>query len=191
MLLADLTFPEIPLSAVLIGACIVVAAIVIINAVIVVPTNYKVRAGARRGIFSQLLYVVFLALIAVLAVTSFGSILQYGHLSGYALLAHIGAAGAFVFLLVAIAWLYLPRGYGAPLSAKRGEDRWWLARWSAWILIVSSIASAATMFASMLPLLDTEGLLEFAAWHRYVGVLVVMAAIVHLYAMLCTRLGWR
>jgi hypothetical protein len=191
MCLAELSLPDIPLSIVLIAAGIVAAAIVIINALIVIPTNRKIREGAKRGFLSQLLYMVFMVLIAVLAVSSFGSILQFGHLAGYSLLAHVGAAGAFVFLLVVIAWLYLPRGYGAPLDEQRGEDRWWLARWSAWILIVGSIASAATMFASMLPWLDTSGLLQYAAAHRYIGVLVVVAAIVHLYAMLCTRLGWR
>ncbi len=191
MIFAEWTLPEIPFSITLIAAGIATAAIIVLNGVVVIPTSHKVRDGGKRGLFSQLLYLAFIVLVAVLAVSSFAPILLFGHMAGYALFAHIGAAGAFTFLLLAIAWLYLPRGYGGPISQQRGEDRWWLARWSAWLLVISSITSAATMFLSMLPILDTAGLLAAASLHRYAGVVVVSAAIIHLYAMVCTRLGWR
>ena len=110
---------------------------------------------------------------------------------GYALLAHVGAAGAFVFLLLLIACFYLPRGRDLLGSETTGDNRWWLARLSAWLLVISSIVTAGTMFVSMLPILDTAGLLEFAMLHRYAGLVVVVSAVVHVYALCCTKLGLR
>lgn len=145
----------------------------------------------QRGWISKLVYVAFLAVVLVLAVSSFGSILQAGHMQGYALLAHIAAAGAFVFLLLAVALLYLPTGRRPGQPGFTSDDRWWIARWSAWALVISSLIAAGTMFLSMLPILDTAGLIEVAALHRYAGLAVVIAAIFHAYALLCTRLKLR
>ena len=47
------------------------------------------------------------------------------------------------------------------------------------------------MFLSMLPILDTQGLIEMLAVHRYAGLVVVVAAVTHLYTLLMTRMGVR
>lgn len=154
-------------------------------------TNRRHQDSKSRMWVARLAYALFLITIGILAVTSFTSIVLFEHLFGYALLAHVSAAGAFVFLLLLIAFLYLPRGLDATDQFATGDNRWWLARWSAWLLVVSSIAAAGTMFVSMLPILDTDGLKFYALLHRYAGLLVVVAAIVHFYSLVCTKFGLR
>ncbi len=56
-------------------------------------------------------------------------------------------------------------------------------RLSAWLLILSSLVAAATMVISMLPVLDTQGLLQVATWHRWAGLVVVVSAVLHLLAL--------
>lgn len=154
-------------------------------------TNRKRSNAKHRSIWIRFGYLAFLGTIVILAVTSFASIIQFGHLFGYALLAHVAAAGAFVFLLLLVACFYLPRGSDLLENEAPGDNRWWLARFSAWLLVLSSIMTAGTMFISMLPILDTAGLREFAVLHRYAGVAVVAAAILHLYSLSCTKMGLR
>lgn len=151
----------------------------------------EVTEAQKRSIVSKLIYAIFIVTITILAVTSFGSILRFGHMLGWSLLIHVATAGAFVFLLLAIAFLFLPNGAKPEQRGYTADGRWWFARWSAWGLVLFSIATAATMFTSMLPILDTDGLLEFAALHRYAGLGTVIFAALHLYAMLCVRFNWR
>lgn len=183
MLLADMSGLEIPIPQLLLAAGIGVALILVVSGLFVFSTKRQQPKPARHWL-SRLLYAAYLLAILVLAVSSFGSIVQFGHMSGYALLAHISAAGAFVFLMVAVAILYLPYE-DAP------TDRWWATRWSAWLLIASSIGAAGTMLFSMLPVLDTESMLQVATLHRYAGLTVVVAAVLHLYTSCLVRLGYR
>lgn len=187
MLLAEL--PSIAFDSVLTVAPIVLAVVLGLGGLLVCLTSRKVQERPRRNILSLAVYLVFLAVVVGLAVTSFGTIVQFGHMSGYALLLHVTGAGAFVFLLLAIAYLFLPRGDAGRVS--NNEQRWWVSRWSAWALVIGGILAAGTMFLSMLPVLDTSGLLLAAELHRYAGLVVVAAAIIHLYALCCTRLGLR
>lgn len=140
-----------------------------------------------RSWWTRLAFPTFWILVAVLAVTSFGTISTVGHMSGYALLAHLAAAGAFVFLLVLIAPLAM--FYGK--SRNETSNRWWVVRWSAGLMVVSALITAGTMFLSMIPILDTSGLLEAAAYHRFAGLAVVLFTTMHVLALLCTRLGIR
>ena len=191
LLFGELAIPEIPFAKLLPYAGMVTGAVVGLHALLAFATKRGSSGGRTRNWWSRLCYLVFLVTIVVLAVSSFGAIIRMGHMSGYALLAHIAAAGAFVFLLLPISALYLPRGLGPDSPSTTSDERWWLARWSAWTLIVSGLTAAGTMFLSMLPVLGTESLLLVAEIHRYAGLLVVIAAIFHLYALICTRYGWR
>lgn len=190
-MLTALTLPNISFDQALlysgVGLLIVLAA----GALFTLATNRHEARGTRRSFLSRLLYFVFLASICVLAISSFGAILQFGHMQGYALFAHISAAGAFVFLLLAIAWLYLPRGDETTGVRVAGDQRWWVGRWTAWALVISSLVAAGTMFLSMLPILDTAGLLTSAAVHRYAGLAVTAFAALHLFALTCVRFGLR
>lgn len=190
-LIAEMSFPKIPFSQVLLYAMILLAVMLGISLVSLLTHPKKIAERHHRNWLSRLLYAVFIALTGILGLTSFGSILRFGHMSGYALLMHVGAAGAFVFLLLVLAILYLPRATLSGNERYAAEGRWWLARWSAWAFILGGIVAAGTMFLSMLPLLDTTGLLTVAEIHRYAGLVVVMAASLHCYSLFCVRLGLR
>jgi hypothetical protein len=190
MLLADLPSLNVSFAQVLIAVAVVLAVVLTLGSLTLYATKRDYKRGPTRHWLSRLAYLAYLLLIAVLAVTAFGSIVSVGHLSGYALLFHVAASGGFVFLMVAIAFLYLPTA-GPMARHNLSLDRWWVSRWTAWALVASSLAAAATMLLSMLPVLDTEGLLQMAVLHRYAGLAVVVSAILHLYSLVCTRLGWR
>lgn len=184
MLLAEI--PTVEFQSVLYIAAAATAVLIALGSLFVMSTNRRSSNSEGRNWLAKLCYLVFVALTAVLAVSSFGSMLLFGHMSGYALLAHIAASGAFVFLLLAIAYFYLPRG-----GAGDGDERWWVARWSAWGLVGGGIVAASTMFLSMLPILGTDGLNSAAEVHRYGGLAVVVSACVHFFAICCTKLGLR
>jgi len=191
MLLADLPSLSISFAQVLIAVAAVVAVVLVLATLVLYTTSRLYERGRSRHWFSKLAYGAYLFLIAALALTAFGSLLVTGQVLGYALLFHVAASGGFVFLMVAIAFLYLPTGadYADDRSGRR--EIWWAARWSAWALVVSSLVAAGTMLVSMLPVLDTQGLLQMATLHRYAGLAVVVSAIFHLYSLTCARLGWR
>ena len=101
------------------------------------------------------------------------------------------AAGAFVFLLLVFALIYLPQGPPQPNATVMNAHQWWLNRWSVWALVLGSLVTAGAMFLSMLPVLDTAGLLQAARLHRYAGLFAVVAAIVHSYSLIYYRYRWR
>lgn len=184
MLLAEL--PTVPFLPVLAIAAAVTLGLIAVGGLFVLATSRREGARPGRNLLAKLCYLVFVAVVVVLSASSFGSMVLFGHMSGYALLAHIGASGAFVFLLLAIAYFYLPRG-----EDSLPDGRWWVARWSAWGLVVGGIVAAGTMFLSMLPILGTDGLLNAAAVHRYGGMLAALSACVHFFALCCVKLGLR
>jgi hypothetical protein len=191
MLIAELPIIDISFPRLLMMAGIATLVALVLCTLFVVKTNRRAEDRKGRGWLSRAIYGVFIAMIGVLAISSFGSVLLFGHLAGYALLAHLAAGGSFVFLLLAIAGLYLPLNASSGDGFLTADHRWWVARWSALLLVLSSLVAAGTMFLSMLPILDTEGLVEVATLHSYCGLVVVIAAIFHAFALLCTRLGWR
>ncbi len=190
MLLADVSLPAIPFTSALYTTVIATAVLAIVVFVLAIATNKVRPAGTKRFLLTKLLYAAFLVTVVVLSLSSFASIVRFGHMSGYALLAHIGAAGAFTFLLLAVAFSYLPRGASGDESLP-ADTRWWFARWTAWLLILSSLVTAATMFLSMLPILDTQGLVFVLGIHRFAGLTVAAAAVLHAMSLAIVRLGAR
>lgn len=172
-----------------VGALLLIA--LVGHLILALVTARRHSGGRKRGFITQLVYLAFIISVGVLAVTSLGTILRFGHMSGYALLTHLTAAGAFVFLLIAIALFYLPRPEENELEDPLADQRWWLGRWSSWGLVLSSLLAAGVMFLSMLPILGTDGLVQAIDVHRYASLTVVVMAILHLYALAITRLGWR
>lgn len=191
MLLAELQSLNFSFTQVLYVAAAVVVVGLVSAAVGIFTTKRSTQPGPSRSWITRSIYALYVVLIIALAATGLGSILRWGHMSGYALLLHVAAAGGFVFLMVAIAVLYLPATANVTVGRDGQYDRWWAIRWSAWALVLSSLVTAATMLVSMLPLLDTTGLLQMAMLHRYAGLAVVMAACMHLFSLTCVRLGWR
>ncbi len=188
--LAELLVSPVLFSDVLKFSLVAVLVLLILGAFFTLATNRRHVETRRRSWASLLVFVGFFGVVAILGATSFGSILQSEVMSGYALLAHVTAAGAFTFLLVAVSAMFLPR-YSQLEEAFRFEHRWWLARWSAWLLMLSSLIVAGTMFLSMLPVLDTNGLRQVLEVHRYAGLATVISAVLTAAAIVCTRFGWR
>ncbi|MFO0942411.1 MAG: hypothetical protein U0930_16865 [Pirellulales bacterium] len=164
----------------------VLATLVIVSllALWVMSTRRHRSDRYQRGWFSRIAYIAFIVCVAVLSITAFGSIVREGHMQHYALIAHTSGAGAFVFLLIAVSATYLPRG-----SATR--DNWTVEQWSAWILVLVSLCTVATMLISMVPVLDTQGMNQALVVHRFAGLATAMVAIVHLFSLVAGRLGYR
>ncbi len=154
------------------------------------------RASRQRrgwGWFASLVYLATVVSVTILGVTSFYSVIRFGVLDGWWLFAHMFGAGAFVFVLpvLAITWglanRFGRRAVGEDES--RGEDArfFWLPKLMFWLLLVSGLAVCLTMLLSMLPLFGTEGLEILLDIHRYTGLLVVVALVIHLYCMIIQR----
>lgn len=192
MLLAE-TFlsADIPILQLLAGVGIILALVLLLSTLAIYATKRGVRRSRKSSLLSKLVYAVYIALIAILGATSFGSLVQTGHLGGYALQAHVAAAGAFVFLLALVAFVWLPNSFAEELRGGRFVTGWWAWRWSTWALILFSLGATGTMLVSMLPVLATDEMLTMARIHRYAGLAVVAFAIINLYTIVCIRLGWR
>lgn len=191
-LLAEIAIIEMPeVGTLLLYAACSTLAIIILSSLGLVAFRREVTEAQSRSLLSKVIYFAFATCIAILGITSFGTLLYESHLGGYALLIHVATAGAFVFLLTAVAWLFLPNGSTPEQRGYTRDERWWFARWTAFGLIISGVATAATMFTSMLPILDTQGLLEFAMLHRYAGLLTLVFAVLHGYSLVCTHFNWR
>ena len=160
---------------------------------------FSTRSGRdlsyRRRIWASLIYIAFWVFTTILAVTSFGSILLKSKMEHEALLIHVMAAGGFTAIMVAFAYWWNP-AFGRPIVQYPDfEDSttngWWVARWSLWLVILSSLGVAASMLFGMLPLFDTQQMLTSVALHRYFGLTLVVGLLVHLYSLAIQWLGWR
>ena len=60
-----------------------------------------------------------------------------------------------------------------------------------WVILLGGFAVTMTMLLSMLPLFGTGGLHQLLDLHRYSGLLVVVAMVMHLYCVGLQRIGWR
>ncbi len=182
---------RVALSTVLTVTAVACGGILAAHLIFVLATNRRLDNAGPRHWVSLALHLAFLSVMAVLAISSFGTLVTTGHLLGYPLLLHLMAAGAFVFLLLGFASVYLPQGTPQPNAPVMNAHRWWLNRWSVWAIVLGSLITAGTMFLSMFPILDTAGLLRAARLHRYAGLFTVVAAIVHAYSLICVRFRWR
>jgi hypothetical protein len=151
---------------------------------------------AENGWFSKLaglLYFAFFICIAILGITSFGSLWSTGHVLGYPLLAHLTAAGAFVFLLLFVAAMYLPQSEPSHVVAgSQAEPASSIHVWhrtTLWALVIASVVTAGSMLVSMLPVLDTPGLRQAALIHRYSGLMVLIFGVLHIMTLRRSRQG--
>ena len=171
---------------------------------------------ARWALWERLLYTVTVLAILDLSVTAFYAMAVHGHLGGWWLLAHMVGAGTFlaVLPLVALTWcrpccFELPQrraeakaepGSAEP-EAKEPEKESpaeppqsvrrfsWLSKLTFWLMLMSGLVVAGTMLASMLPLFGTHTLQELLELHRYGGLVLAAAALLHLYSVCAARLG--
>lgn len=186
--------PDAAFREVLVFALIATPAVMVLHAACVLLRRRPVDSGKATNLFQRLVYVVLLAAVAVLGGTAFGAVLRFGALSGWWLLIHMVAAGMFVAALplFSLSWCHANRF----CTSRRDTESQpiirfpWIAKLMFWLILVGGLLVALTMLVSMLPLFDTEGLHEMLVLHRYSGLLVVVAAAIHLYGLVIRRLGW-
>lgn len=77
---------------------------------------------------------------------------------------------------------------GAPLP---GARFFWLTRLTFWLIIVAGLVTAGSMLINMLPLLGTDDLNDMINVHRYAGLVLVVATILHFYGVWLTKLRLR
>lgn len=172
---------------------IATAAFIVLHLVLSLLGGRASRQRRGWGWFASLVYLATVVSVTILGVTSFYSVIRFGVLDGWWLFAHMFGAGAFVFVLpvLAITWGLANRfGRRAVTEEEsRGGDArfFWLPKLMYWLLLVSGLAVCLTMLLSMLPLFGTEGLEILLDIHRYTGLLVVVALVIHLYCMIIQR----
>ncbi len=177
---------------------LLMAALVVVVVYLVVGIAGKRQAEpkSRWSLWEKLVYLVTLASVAILSVTSFGALLRLGELGGWALFAHMIGAGMFVFTLpvLAITWCE-PNRFDLRRFGERGQAAprrfYWLPKVMFWILLTGGLIVSMTMLLSMLPLFGTSGLHELLDLHRWAGLVVTVALGFHLVGVLLQRIGRR
>ena len=151
---------------------------------------------SRWGWWGTLVYLGTLASVTVLGVTSFVAMIRFGTLGGWWLFFHMFGAGAFtvVLPLLALTWCQAsraecpasPAGSEGPAPASPFPC---LAKAMFWVILAAGLVVTGTMLLSMLPVFGTPGQGLLLDVHRYAGLAVVMAMILHLYAALLPKFG--
>jgi hypothetical protein len=173
------------------------------------------RPGPRKrwGIWESLVYIGALGCVLLLALTSFGAMARFGAIGGWALFVHMVGAGMFTTVLPVIAltwaaahWCCCDCRDKTEMNPCRGDDEaeghtvgneptvghfFWLAKLCFWTILAAGWVVTMTMLISMLPLFGTDGLNALLNVHRYAGLIVVVALILHLYAVVLRCVGLR
>ncbi|NLF70251.1 MAG: hypothetical protein GX575_14525 [Candidatus Anammoximicrobium sp.] len=176
----------------------------LLGVIVVVAAHLILVIGRRRGSvprspwgwWAWLVYLGTLASVSVLAITSVVAMIQSGILGGWWLFLHMVGAGAFTFVLpvLAVTWCEAHR-WGCPRQPSGGEDQpppsrfLGLAKAMFWLILIGGLVAIGTMILSMLPVFGTDGLVLLLDIHRYAGLAVVVATVLHLYAALLPRFG--
>jgi hypothetical protein len=175
----------------------------LLGVLVVVVAHLLLALARRRAVVSRspwgwwawLVYLGTLASVAVLGITSLVAVIRFGILDGWWLFIHMFGAGAFTFVLplLALTWCEAnrcecparPAGDEGPQTTRFSC----LAKTMFWLILTAGLVVIGTMVLSMLPLFGTHGLELLLDVHRYAGLAVVAAMILHLYATVLPRLG--
>ncbi len=129
--------------------------------------------------------------VAILGLTSFYGVLRFHVLDGWLLFAHMFGAGAFTAMLPLWALTWSSAHQWAKPQETQGEQQpsffFWLPKLTFWLILAGGIVVTGTMLLSMLPLFGTEGLHRLLDIHRYSGLIVVIALLLHLYGVVLQR----
>ena len=177
-------------------ALLAVLVVIVVYTVWIVLRRRGAVARASWGWWAWLVYLGTLASVTVLGVTSFVAMMRFGALGGWWLFIHMFGAGAFTVLLpvLALTWCQANRfGCAAQPADDEGQtpaSRFpCLAKALFWVILATGLVVIGTMMLSMLPLFGTHGLELLLDVHRYAGLAVVAAMILHLYAALLPKFG--
>jgi len=177
-------------------ALLVVLVVIVAHLILVLARRRGSVPRSPWGWWAWLVYLGTLASVAVLGITSIVAMLQFGALGGWWLFVHMFGAGAFTFVLplLAVTWCEANR-FGRPpqTAGAEGQERpsrfLRLAKTMFWLILAAGLIVIGTMILSMLPVFGTGGLELLLDIHRYAGLAVVAATVLHLYAALLPRFG--
>jgi hypothetical protein len=132
----------------------------------------------------RLIYVLFLIAVAIQAISSFGSILAHGRMSGWWHVLHMSVAGLFAVTLTALAVLWAEQSSFETAAARRfytGEKAsFWLTILAGFLTLVSALLGMMAWFGS-----DSQNTLFQV--HRYSALALVICAIFNGYRVLVGR----
>ncbi len=167
-------------NAILIGLGATLAAISA-HALVMRMRRQQRADDPRICLLCRATHLVMLLAVLGLASTAFYSVLAYGHLAHWLLLAHVLIGGGFVALLAVVALMFAP-------VCRRGDRRLnALAKASFLLLLVLGTVSGGSMLLSMLPVFGTEGLEQLLDLHRWSGLCLAVVALAHAYFTLVGR----
>ena len=133
--------------------------------------------------------------VAVLGITSFYTVLQFGGMHGWWLFCpYVRRAGALtgVLPLLALTWCGTNR-FERMTRQQRNEAVWprffWIPRVMFWLFLLAGFTVLITMLVSMLPIFGTDDVLLDI--HRYAGLLAVVVLFIHVYCVLLQRIQLR
>lgn len=188
----------------IIAALIATAALLLLHLLISLAKGHR-PARPRWHLITKLIYIGAIVSVLILGATSFISVLSHGAMHGWFLFAHLFGAGAFVvfLMLIAIMWAVPSKLCGSacttmkhdPATAVTVDDDapqagrfHCLTKLAFWLILLSGTITAGTMLISMLPVLGTQALKQMMDVHRYAGLVLVVATIVHLYTVVLAKM---
>ena len=203
-LIADLgNSPAAMYPKAIIAALIATAVALLLHLLISLAKGHR-PARPRWHLITKLIYIGAIGSVLILGATSFISVLSHGAMHGWFLFAHLFGAGAFVVFLMLIAFMWAvpcKLGAGADASAidihsaatvdhdgPSATRFHCITKLAFWLILVSGVVTAGTMLLSMLPILGTQDMNQVMNVHRYAGLVLVIATIVHLYTVVLAKM---
>jgi hypothetical protein len=171
-----------------------VAVIMVLHLLVALVFRGAPAERKRWNFWDILIYLGTLGCVAVLAVTSFVEVLRHGELGGWPLFFHMFGAGAFtaVLPLLLLSWAHVNQFQVGPSGGKSPPAKfYWLPKLMFWTIVVGGLVVTMTMLISMLPIFGTDGLRVLLDLHRYSGLVVVLALVLHFYGVAVQRVGLR
>lgn len=172
----------------------VIPVIVVVHLLVSLVFRGAPAERKRWNLWDILIYLGTLGCVGGLAATSFVEVLRHGELGGWPLFLHMCGAGAFtaVLPLLVLSWAHLNQFEVGPATGRTAPAKfYWLPKLMFWVIVAGGIVVTMTMLVSMLPIFGTDGMLVLLDLHRYSGLVVVLAMVLHLYGVAVQRMGLR
>ncbi len=169
-----------------------VVVIVVLHFVIAMIFRGAPSERKKWNLWDILIYLGTVACVVLLGATSFVEVIRHGELGGWALFFHMCGAGALTAMLpiLALSWAHYNQ-FGVSAASPLPPKFYWLPKLMFWLILASGLVVTMTMLISMLPIFGSDGLHVLLDIHRYSGLVVVLALVVHLYSVAAQRLGMR
>ncbi len=138
--------------------------------------------------WEKIVYALAVLAVSDLAFTSIHSIILHGQMSSGWLLAHMAGAGMLLAALPLLALLWGWECLFHPRSRATASKFSPLTKCIYWLFLAGGVTTAASILASMFPLLDTHSMEIALQVHRLAGLATTAALLLHLYLVLASKL---